>query len=125
MQVTKRKVDIRENFSEEWGDPSKVQRHVEKFGSDPTNLSDVKAFILYLFASRVRHHDFSLGGGGCGYGGGPGNRSSGGGQRTSFSNVKRQLYHHFTTAVDTRYGLTCCPFPNANCSSSLTQVSHT
>ena len=107
-------MDIRENFSEEWGDPSEVRRHVEKFGSDPTNLSDVKAFILYLFASRVRHHDFSLG---CGYGG-PGNRTSGGGggQRTSFSNVKRQLYHHFTTAVDTRYELTCFPFPNANCS---------
>ena len=95
-------MDIRDNFSEEWGDPSEVRRHVEKFGGDPTDLSDVKAFILYLFASRVRHHDFSLG---CGYGGGPGNRTSGGGQRTSFSNVKRQLYHHFTTAVDTRYDL--------------------
>ena len=55
-------MDIRENFSEEWGDPSEVRRHVEKFGGDPTNLSDVKAFILYLFASRVRHDHFSLGG---------------------------------------------------------------
>ena len=117
-------MDIRENFSEEWGDPSEVRRHVEKFGGDPADLSDVKAFILYLFASRVRHHDFSLG---CGYGGGPGNRTSGGGggQRTSFSNVKRQLYHHFTTAVDTRYELICCPIPNANCSSSMTPVLHT
>ena len=52
LQVSERKVDIRENFSEEWGDESEVRRHVDKFGGDHTDLSDVKAFILYLFASR-------------------------------------------------------------------------
>ena len=89
-------MDIRDNFSEEWSDQSEVRRHVDKFGGDHTDLSDVKAFILYLFMSRVRHHDYSLGGG-------PGSRiSGGGGHRASFTTAKRQLYHHFTTAVDTR-----------------------
>ncbi len=88
-QVLKRKADIRDHFGEEWADTTEVRRHVDKFGGDHTSLADVKAFVLYLFASKVRQ--------------GPDNAGINAGSRGSRRSSKRQLYHHFTTAVDTRY----------------------
>jgi surfactin synthase thioesterase subunit len=48
-----KRADIRDHFAEEWSDHAEVRSHVEKFDGDHTSLSDVKAFILYLFASKA------------------------------------------------------------------------
>ena len=53
---------------EEWGDPcigSAAWQHVEELGGDlggHVGHEGLQLFILYLFASRVRHNHFSLGG---------------------------------------------------------------
>ena len=72
-KVGTKRGSIADHFSEEFADQEEVRRYVKKFGGDPHSIDDVKNFILYLFLSR---------------------------ERCRMPN--RPLYHHFTTAVDTR-----------------------
>ncbi len=70
-KVERRRVSVATYFPDEFASTSDVRSHVEKFGGDPFDVAEVKAFILYRFASARRSNS-------------------------------EPLYHHFTTAVDTR-----------------------
>ena len=65
--------DISKYFEEEFSDIDQVRKHVQKFNGDPLNLQDVKNFILYLFVTKQK-----------------------------FIHSQRPIYHHFTTAVNTK-----------------------
>lgn len=71
-KVERKKVNISHYF-EEFEDVAEVRKYVDKFAGDPTNLNDVKSFILYLFMVKQR-----------------------------FVHSRRPTYHHFTTAVNTK-----------------------
>ncbi len=72
-KVERRKINICDYF-EDFQDVEAVRKHVEhRFQGNPEDLNDVKAFILYLFVVKQR-----------------------------FIHSQRPLYHHFTTAVDTK-----------------------
>ena len=62
-----------------FNDASLVTKYVNSFAGDPTDIDDVKMFILFLFLEKVKNL-------------GPNREKSG---------WKRQVYHHFTTATDT------------------------
>jgi len=72
-KVVRKKVDISKYFEEEFSDIDQVRKHVQKFNGDPLNLQDVKNFILYLFVTKQK-----------------------------FIHSQRPIYHHFTTAVNTK-----------------------
>ena len=72
-KVTRKKVDISGYFPEFSEDPELVRKHVNKFNGDPTDLNDVKNFILFLFVVKQK-----------------------------FIHSQRPIYHHFTTAVNTK-----------------------
>ncbi|QQP50889.1 Uncharacterized protein FKW44_012042 [Caligus rogercresseyi] len=63
-KVVDRGLDISEHFPE-------IRKYVDSFGGDPSNIDDVKDYILYYFLSTQTLHS-------------------------------KTLYHHFTTAVNTR-----------------------
>merc|ERR1712122_333622 len=67
-----KKVDISKYF-EEFHDIDQVRKHVQKFNGDPLNVNDVKNFILCLFVTKQK-----------------------------FIHSQRPIYHHFTTAVNTK-----------------------
>ena len=71
-KVERKKVDISKYF-EEFHDIDQVRKHVQKFNGDPLNVNDVKNFILYLFVTKQK-----------------------------FIHSQRPIYHHFTTAVNTK-----------------------
>ena len=72
-KVIRKKVDISKYFDNEFQDIEQVCKHVPKFGGDPLNFNDVKNFILYLFVVKQK-----------------------------FIHSQRPIYHHFTTAVNTK-----------------------
>ena len=71
-KVLRKKVDISKYF-EDFFDIETIRKHVQKFNGDPLNLQDVKNFILYLFVTKQK-----------------------------FIHSQRPIYHHFTTAVNTK-----------------------
>jgi len=72
-KVTRKKVDITQYFPE-FNEIETVRSYVNnKFNGDPLNVSDVKNFILYLFSVKQK-----------------------------FIHSQRPIYHHFTTAVNTK-----------------------
>ena len=71
-KVTRKKIDI-SNYFEEFNEVQEVKKYVEKFQANPMDLTDVKNFILYLFVSKHK-----------------------------FIHSQRPIYHHFTTAVNTK-----------------------
>jgi len=72
-KVTRKKVDISQYFPE-FDQIETVRSYVNnKFGGDPLNVADVKNFILYLFSVKQK-----------------------------FIHSQRPIYHHFTTAVNTK-----------------------
>jgi len=72
-KVTRKKVDISQYFPE-FDQLETVRSYVNnKFGGDPLNVADVKNFILYLFSVKQK-----------------------------FIHSQRPIYHHFTTAVNTK-----------------------
>lgn len=72
-KVTRKKVDISQYFPE-FDQVETVRSYVNnKFGGDPLNVADVKNFILYLFSVKQK-----------------------------FIHSQRPIYHHFTTAVNTK-----------------------
>ena len=72
-KVQRKKVDISQFFQELWNETDEVRRHVPKFNGDPLDVNDVKNFILYLFVAKQK-----------------------------FIHSQRPIYHHFTTAVNTK-----------------------
>ena len=72
-KVTRKKVDISQYFPE-FDQIETIRSYVNnKFGGDPLNVADVKNFILYLFSVKQK-----------------------------FIHSQRPIYHHFTTAVNTK-----------------------
>ena len=71
-KVTRKKIDI-SNYFEEFNEVQEVKKYVEKYQANPMDLTDVKNFILYLFVSKHK-----------------------------FIHSQRPIYHHFTTAVNTK-----------------------
>lgn len=71
-KVMRKKVDISHYFPE-FHQIESVRSYVNKFGGDPLNVNDVKNFILYLFSVKQK-----------------------------FIHSQRPIYHHFTTAVNTK-----------------------
>ena len=72
-KVMRKKVDISHYFPE-FNQIESVKSYVNgKFGGDPLNVHDVKNFILYLFSCKQK-----------------------------FIHSQRPIYHHFTTAVNTK-----------------------
>jgi guanine nucleotide-binding protein subunit alpha-12 len=71
-KVVRKKVNIADYF-EDFDNVADVRKYVDKFSGDPTNLSDVKSFILYLFVMKQK-----------------------------FIHSQKPIYHHFTTAVNTK-----------------------
>ena len=72
-KVTRKKIDISTYFEEEFHDTQEIKKYVDKFHGNPMELTDVKNFILYLFVSKHK-----------------------------FLHSQRPIYHHFTTAVNTK-----------------------
>ena len=71
-KVTRKKIDISDYF-EEFHDTQEVKKYVDKYHGNPMDVTDVKNFILYLFVSKHK-----------------------------FLHSQRPIYHHFTTAVNTK-----------------------
>ena len=67
------------HFFPSFNDANIVTKYVSSFAGDPTDVNDVKMFILFLFLEKVKNL-------------GPNRETTG---------WKRQVYHHFTTATDT------------------------
>eukprot|EP00096_Caligus_rogercresseyi_P005152 TRINITY_DN2009_c0_g1_i1.p1 TRINITY_DN2009_c0_g1~~TRINITY_DN2009_c0_g1_i1.p1 ORF type:complete len:396 (+),score=132.52 TRINITY_DN2009_c0_g1_i1:426-1613(+) len=70
-KVVDRGLDISEHFPEFSEEGPRIRKYVDSFGGDPSNIDDVKDYILYYFLSTQTLHS-------------------------------KTLYHHFTTAVNTR-----------------------
>ena len=71
-KVCRKKCDISLYF-DDFDEIEVVKKHVPKFHGDASNLNDVKNFILYLFVVKQK-----------------------------FIHSQRPIYHHFTTAVNTK-----------------------
>ena len=71
-KVARKKVDISVYF-EDFKRVEEVKKHVTKFNGDPMNVDDVKNLILFLFVVKQK-----------------------------FIHWQRPIYHHFTTAVNTK-----------------------
>ena len=72
-KVCRKKVDISQFFEEEFENTELIKKHVGKFNGNSMDLNDVKNFILYLFVVKQK-----------------------------FIHSQRPMYHHFTTAVNTK-----------------------